>query len=290
MKKFVVLSGKGGVGKTSIASSIAVELSKKHKIVAVDCDVDASNLPLSLGLTKFEKKEKISTGVRAKIVSSKCVNCGICAENCPFNAISLKNGKYFITPYLCEGCKVCSLVCPKAAIELYEVKNAEVGYGKTKFGFNVFFAQLFAGETGSGKVVDYVKSLAEKSSFNTEIIVMDGAAGIGCPVIASIRDADYALLITEPSPTAFSDLKRLLKLLDFFKIPRALIINKYTLDENFTEKIEKFAEKNKIKIVGKIPYDRQFVTAAVNLTPPTIYIPKYSHLFENISRFLEGKL
>jgi len=202
--KIVVASGKGGVGKSMLASSLAL-LSIGKGIVACDCDVDAPNLGLWLGVTKYDSIEKISTSEKANIDLDKCINCGKCKDTCVFSAVE-KNENYHINPFLCEGCGACGLVCPVKAIELKAVKNGEIRIKKTEHGFPLVSGQLYPGEAGSGKIVEQLRKKAEE--FDYEIMILDAAAGTGCPVIASLRGCDYAVLVTEPTPSGFSDLKR----------------------------------------------------------------------------------
>jgi len=206
--KIVVASGKGGVGKSMLSSSLALLFSKDKKIVACDCDVDAPNLGLWLGITDWDKSEKISTSFKAKIDQSKCTKCGKCKDICRFFAVEENDNEFIINPFLCEGCGACQLVCPVDAIEIKPVKNGELREKKTEYGFHLISGQLYPGESGSGKIVE---ELREKSKqYDHDVMILDSAAGIGCPVIASIRGCDYAVLVTEPTPSGFSDLKRIL--------------------------------------------------------------------------------
>ena len=284
MRKITILSGKGGVGKSSITASLAVLLAQKNKIIVADCDVDAPNLALVLGVTKFESSEKIQTSEKAVIDYKKCNSCKKCFNNCYFNAIEWKGNKPVINNMLCEGCSVCQLVCPQNAIKLIQVENAEIGYGKTDYGFKIVSGQLKVGESGSGKVVSYVKTKAAEigKKENAEMMLVDAAAGIGCPVIASVTGSDYIIAVTEPTPSALSDLKRALEMVKQFRIPAGIVINRYDINKEFTKKIEEFAEKNNIKILEKLPYDRKFVDALVNLKPIVVYDTSKINIFQNI--------
>jgi MinD superfamily P-loop ATPase len=288
MKTITILSGKGGVGKSSIAASLAVLLAKKEKIVAVDCDVDASNLALVLGVKNLRNQKEISTNEKA-FVNEKARNCKNIIDVCTFSAISWNKKKNLpeINKFLCEGCGACQLLCPQG-IELKKVKNAIIGEAKTNYDFPLVFGQLKMGESGSGKVVNEVKKLAETK--NADTMVIDSAAGIGCPVIASVQGSDYVIAVTEPSPSALSDLKRALQIVEHFRIPYGIIINKYDLNENFSKKIEKFMQKYKIPLLGKIPYDKKFVEALVNLTPIVVYDKKFEGLFNDILDKIVEKL
>ena len=269
MKKITILSGKGGVGKSSITASLAVTMSKKHKIICVDCDVDASNLALIFGLRDidYDSWKPISTNQKAYFDLEKCNSCGKCYRTCYFDAIKFENNKPELKQFSCEGCGACELVCAKDAITLVNVDNAKIGYAKTKYDFKVVSAQLGIGESGSGKVVSAVKELGDKLSENSDFMLIDAAAGIGCPVIASVTGSDYVIAITEPTPSGFSDLKRALKMVNHFKIPKSVIINKYDINLDFSKKIEKYLIENNLKLTSKIKYDKSFSDALMNLVP-----------------------
>jgi len=260
--KIVVASGKGGVGKSMLTSALALLFSKERKIVACDCDVDAPNLGLWLGITEYDIIEKISTSEKAFINRKKCINCEKCVKVCPYGAIEIKNGKIEINHLLCEGCGVCQMVCPKGAIEIKPVKNGEIRINTTKYNFPLISGKLYPGESGSGKIVEELKRRAEE--FDNEITIFDSAAGIGCPVIASVRGSDFAVLVTEPTPSAFFDLKRILEVVNYFKIPYGIVINKFDINQRISKKIERFAGE---KLLGKISYDKKVVDCIVNLKP-----------------------
>ncbi len=258
--KIAVASGKGGVGKSMLASSLALLFSKEKKVVACDCDVDAPNLGLWLGITDYDKVEKISTSEKAKIINQKLLDDKV-LEICNFRAIEKVNKKYVINQFLCEGCGACKIFYPKA-IETKPVNNGELRIKKTKYGFPLISAQLYPGESGSGKIVQEVKNLAKK--FDHDIMILDSAAGIGCPVIASLSGCDFVVLITEPTPSGFSDLKRILDIVNHFKIRYNIVINKWDVNKKLSEKIKRWS---KDKFLGKISYDKKVIEAIVNLKP-----------------------
>ncbi len=287
MKEITVLSGKGGVGKSSIAASLAVLLSERHKIVCADCDVDASNLALVFGLREkdFEEWKAVSTNEKAVLDEEKCVGCKKCAESCNFGAISW-NGKKkrpVFNEFGCEGCGVCEMVCPASAIYLERVENAKIGYGKTSYGFPVVAGQLEMGESGSGKVVAEVKRLAGEIGKGAEFMVVDSAAGIGCPVIASVSGSDYVVGVTEPTPSGLSDLKRALAVVKHFGINAGIVINKFDLNFEGTKAIEDFAEGEGLEVMAKIPYDKAFARALVELKPVIEFKPETREWFEEIA-------
>jgi len=284
MKTITILSGKGGVGKSSITASLAVLLSKNKKIICADCDVDASNLALVLGSEEKDYAEwmPLSTNQKAVFDLNKCDSCKKCVDACYFDAIDWIKNKPRLKDFSCEGCGVCEIVCPQDAIKLKDIENAKIGYSKTEHGFLVVSAQLSIGGSGSGKVVAQVKKKAKDSAKDADILLVDSAAGIGCPVIASVTGSDYAIIVTEPTPSSFSDMKRALEVVNHFKIQSGIVINKYDINKEFTEKIEKFAEKENIKILEKIPYDKKFVDALVNLKPIVVYDKSKIKIFQNI--------
>ena len=284
MKKMVILSGKGGVGKSSIAASLALMLSENNKVVVADCDVDAPNLALVLGIKNFDKTVGIEAAEKAELTEEKCTGCRKCLNNCVFSAIGWDDGKNRpILDYIrCEGCGTCEIVCPENAIRLKKVENAKVEIAEKPF--PVFSGQLKVGESGSGKVVFNIKQMASEKGkeIGADYLLIDSAAGVGCPVIASVSGSDFAVIITEPSPSAFNDFKRALSIVKHFKIPFGAVINKWDLNEGFTREMEKYFEKNNIRVLEKIPYDKKFVDALVNLTPIVIYDRKYEKVFKNI--------
>lgn len=290
MKTITILSGKGGVGKSSVTASLAVTLSKHKKIICADCDVDASNLSLVFGAEKYEEWEDLSTNEKAVFDLKKCNSCKRCFDECYFNAIDWINNKPSLKEFSCEGCGACEIVCPQKAVVLESVKNAKLGYAKTKYGFSVVSAQLNAGEFGSGKIVSEVKKKAKDIGKDSEILLVDSAAGIGCPVIASVTGSDYAIIVTEPTPSGFSDMKRAIEIVNHFRIPYGVVINKYDINLRYTKKIESFAEGQNAEILAKIVYDKTFVEALVNLVPIVTYNNKFESVFNNIVNKLMEKV
>lgn len=287
MYKIAIFSGKGGTGKTSICSSLAITFSKKMKILAVDCDVDAPNLAILLGAKDFSW-EDVETSEKAELIEGKCKGRKKCIEICNFGAISW-NGRPIFNRLLCEGCGACSIVCPEKAIRLVRVKNGRIGYAKTKYGFYLVSGKLKIGESGSGKIVSLVKEKADEiaKSENAEVILIDSAAGIGCPVISFLQGCNFAIGVTEPTPSAFQDLKRAMKVAQHFKIPCGIVINKFNLNEKLSDEIVEFAKKRKVPILSKIPYTEKFVDALVNGVPIVVYDEKFVNYFEEIFKFLQ---
>ena len=290
MKTITILSGKGGVGKSSITASLAVAFSKNKKIICADCDVDASNLSLVFGANKYEQWDNLSTNEKAIFDLDKCNSCKKCFDECHFNAIKWINNKPQLKDFSCEGCGLCELICPQNAISLKAINNAKIGYANTKYGFDVVSAQLNPGESGSGKVVFEVKKKAKDMSIKADVMFVDSAAGIGCPVIASVTGSDYAIIVTEPTPSGFSDMKKAFEIVKHFNIPTGIIINKFDLNLEQTTIIEKFANVNRLKIIAKIPFDKKFAEALTKMKPIIEYEKNYKPLFDNIKTLILKEL
>ncbi len=261
--KVIIASGKGGVGKSMLCSALAMLFAKERKIVSVDCDVDAPNLAIWLNeIGNWDKILPVVTSAKPEIDYKKCNSCGLCVKNCRFNALELKKGKPELNQFLCEGCGACEVICPQKAIILKSVQNGEIRIKKTKYSFPLVSGQLYPGETGSGKVVTEIKKEAEK--FKHDMMFIDSSPGTGCPVIASLQDANFTLLVTEPTPSGFSDLKRVLKVVEHFRIPWKLVINKWDINKKLADKIKKWAGR---RLLGKISYDKEIFKAIANLKP-----------------------
>ena len=263
--KIVILSGKGGVGKSMLSSALAMLFRKSFRVTAIDCDVDAPNLAIwlnEINKTKKFKSFKISTSSKPCIDYKKCDGCGICVEKCRFKALKMVKNKPVLVPFLCEGCGLCEIICPQKAIKLKPVKNGEIKIKQTKYNFPLVSGALSPGETGSGKIVSEVKKQANK--FDYDIQIIDSSPGTGCPVTAALQDSSFAILITEPTPSGFSDLKRVLKVVNHFRIPWKLVINKWDINPQLSNKIEKWAKN---KFLGKISYDKKIFQAIANLIP-----------------------
>ena len=267
MKELVVISGKGGTGKTSIVASFA-GLAKNA--VFADCDVDAADLHLVLE-PKIKQKSNFSGGKRAVIIAEKCSGCGKCQELCRFDAIHL-NGEgndvadktFTVDPISCEGCKVCVEFCPVDAIEFNDSINGQWFISDTRFGPMVH-AKLGIAEENSGKLVTLIRKEAKRIATEEEknLIIVDGSPGIGCPVIASITGADLVLIITEPTLSGKHDLDRVADLAASFGIPTLLCINKSDLNQEITAQVAEEAGDRGIKLAGKIRYDKAFTKAQI---------------------------
>jgi MinD superfamily P-loop ATPase len=267
MKELVVISGKGGTGKTSIAASLAA---LAEKVVLADCDVDAADLHLVLSPTVL-RREEFYGGSRARIKSELCVACGKCQGLCRFDAIGFDTPSdgnadqaYRVDPIACEGCGVCSWFCSYNAIEFEPVVNGQWFISDTRGGPMVH-ARLGVAQANSGKLVSLVRSEARKiaEDRNLDMILIDGSPGIGCPVIASVGGADMVLAVTEPTLSGMHDLARLAKLTEHFGVETLLCINKWDLNEELSSRIEAQAVERGIKPVGRVRYDPAVTEAQV---------------------------
>ncbi|NOQ24182.1 MAG: AAA family ATPase [Bacteroidales bacterium] len=260
MKEIVIISGKGGTGKTSITATLAV-LAGKNAVIA-DCDVDAADMHLLLKPV-VEKSENFFSGVIAKIDKDKCINCGICAGVCRFKAVPIVNGKYIINTLNCEGCGYCEKVCPVNAINMHEQDVGDWYISKTRIGNTLVHAKLGIAAENSGKLVAKVKNESKKIAEreNKKYIIIDGSPGIGCPVVSSLSGANYVVLVTEPSLSGLHDLKRVHELVKKFNLKAGCIINKSDINLNVTNKIIQFLKDESIKHIASLPYDENFTKA-----------------------------
>jgi len=276
MKQIVIISGKGGTGKTVITGAFAALA--KNKVMA-DCDVDAADLHLLLE-PSIKQRHEFKSGKTAVIDKEKCINCGKCIEACRFSAIS----KDFIVDGIsCEGCAFCSFVCPVGAIKMKENISGEWFISDTRFGPMVH-AKLGVAEENSGKLVSLVrkqaKELADKNK--ADWVIVDGAPGIGCPVIASLSGIDCAVVVTEPTLSGLHDADRVIQVAKHFGILSRLIVNKYDLNPDITEKINQYCKDNNIDLIGKISFDKSVVEAMVS--GKTIMEHESAKVKEEISR------
>jgi MinD superfamily P-loop ATPase len=257
MRELVILSGKGGTGKTSITAAFA---SLAENMVMCDADVDAADLHLILN-PDFNKTSDFKGGNEAVINPDKCTECGKCIELCRFDAIS---DTFKVDPIECEGCGVCFDLCPEEAIDFPEVICGRWHISNTRFGPMVH-ARLGIAQENSGKLVSLVRQEAKKiaQKKDLDLILTDGSPGIGCPVIASIGQATAILIVAEPTVSGLHDMERVAELARHFNVPAMVLINKFDLNFDQTKKIEEVARKNSIKIVGKIPFDETFTYAMI---------------------------
>jgi MinD superfamily P-loop ATPase len=260
MKEIVIISGKGGTGKTSITASFAY-LGGKDVVVA-DCDVDAADMHLLMH-PDWKKSEDFYSGVIAEIDQEKCIKCGNCTNVCRFNAIPIIDNEYIVNTLNCEGCGYCFHVCPSDAITMKEQNVGKWYISNTKADNEMVHARLGIGAENSGKLVAKVKneakSIAEKEG--KDFVIVDGSPGIGCPVVSSLSGAHYVVLVTEPSVSGIHDLKRAYELVKKFGIKAGCIINKADINSNKTKDIHQFIKEEKIDLITEIPYDENFTQA-----------------------------
>ena len=258
MKQILVISGKGGTGKTVVTASFAALAENK---VMADCDVDAADLHLLLK-PKIKEAHEFRSGLTAVINKDKCTECGLCMKLCRFDAIE---SGFSVDPVSCEGCAFCSFACPAGAIEMQRNIAGKWFVSDTRFGPMVH-AKLGIAEENSGKLVSLVrkksKELAE--SRGCDWIIIDGSPGIGCPVIASLSGIDCAVVVTEPTISGLHDADRVIGVARHFGIFTKLVINKYDLNLNMTARIEDYCRKNNIEILGKIKFDESVIKAMVD--------------------------
>ena len=269
MKQLVIISGKGGTGKTIISAAIATLAQRK---VMADCDVDAANLYLLLQ-PEIQETHQFSGGEKALIDDEKCTQCKECVDVCRFDAIAEKDDEeIFIDPISCEGCGVCSHICPVDAIKMEKALSGEWYVSKTKYGPFVH-ARLGIGEENSGKLVAEVrkkaKEIAEENSL--DFVIIDGPPGIGCPVISSLSGTDLALVVTEPTVAGIHDMERVVQMAAHFKTQTACCINKFDINLENSAQIESWCEKNSIPLLGKIPFDEEVTESMVKGIPLTEY-------------------
>jgi MinD superfamily P-loop ATPase len=266
VNEIVILSGKGGTGKTSLTAAFA-HLSSGH--VVCDLDVDAPDLHLLLRPQK-NRSESFFSGHEAVILDDKCEDCGTCADVCQFDAISQYQGYLRVDPMKCEGCKVCVEMCPADAIDFPEKLCGEWYLSQSRFGPMVH-AQLFPGEENSGRLVALLRQQAKAlaKAEGLEFILSDGPPGIGCPVISSLSGASLAVIVTEPTPSGLHDLERVTELCAHFGVPTGVIINKHDLNGSIARDIEIHCRGRGIALLGQLPHDPVITMAMISGEPIT---------------------
>jgi len=263
MKELVIVSGKGGTGKTSVAASFAALASRSGKAVFADCDVDAADLHLILS-PEIKRREPFVSGHEAVIDPEKCVSCGKCADLCRYDAVSrITDGTYRISG--CEGCGVCVRFCPAEAIAFPDRRCGEWYVSDTRFGPFVH-ARLDAEAENSGKLVSLVRreARAKAQEIGADWIIADGCPGIGCPVIASITGADAVLAVVEPSLSSKHDLERVIELARHFKVPLFVAVNKFDINPEIAREIGNLGAQTGSPVIGTIGYDTIVTEAQIN--------------------------
>lgn len=267
MKQILIISGKGGTGKTVLAASIAALANNK---VMADCDVDAADLHLLLK-PRIKQRQVFKGMPKVVIDQARCTGCEDCIRVCRYNAIIKnrdKESRINIDPISCEGCQVCTYICPVDAISIFDNTAGEWYISETKYG-SMIHAKLGIAEENSGKLVSVVRQNATKTAQqeNCDYVIIDGPPGIGCPVIASLAGVDLALVVTEPTVSGVCDMKRVIDLTRHFKVKAGCVINKFDINTDNSESIVKWCQANEIPVFGKVPYDESVTESIIQGVP-----------------------
>lgn len=280
-KQIVILSGKGGTGKTTFATALSEIVENK---IMVDADVDAANMHLVFNYY-INSEYDYYGGKKAEIIPDKCSKCGLCESVCRFDAIK----DFKVDRTSCEGCGFCFRVCPENAISFYESKSGVYSECEMEDRSKFYFAQLLAGEGNSGKLVTELKKKGyQQANENVKWIIVDGPPGIGCPVNASLSGVDFVLIVTEPTRSGLHDLKRLIDLLKIFKVNSGVIINKFNINIQISKTIEEFVESTGIRMLAEIPFDKKFIKAIQHSRSITDYDHSYSLKLKEIWNQIEN--
>jgi MinD superfamily P-loop ATPase len=258
VKKLLILSGKGGTGKTTTAAAF-IRFSKAEAFA--DCDVDAPNLHLVTAMRTDPETSDYYGSQKAAIDQKLCIGCGACMEACRFEAVEKRGLKYSINEYACEGCGVCVSICPRNAAVLHDDIAGNLTLYRDEQVFST--AELKMGRGNSGKLVSAVKAAMLQTAPKAELAIIDGSPGIGCPVIASISGVNLVLIVTEPTLSGLSDLRRILKTTGMFQTKTAVCINRFDVCLEQSCTIESYCLEHNVPFVGRIPYDRQ-ASLAIN--------------------------
>ncbi|NVM19109.1 MAG: P-loop NTPase [Candidatus Lokiarchaeota archaeon] len=283
-KKIAVISGKGGVGKTSLVASLASIAHKDEEVnlIILDCDVDAPNLALILPPKSKEDvlTQDTFTTKKARFLEEKCVQCKQCYDDhfCEFSALNWdESNNVPIIDYLaCEGCGACKVLCPEDAFEINPVKSGEIITYKADIGFPLIYGKTKLGSTTSGLLVSEVKerSTELKEFDDANFILIDGPPGIGCPVIATVSGLDYVIAITEPTPSGLHDLERAIEMVNQFNIPFGIVINKADLKSASQKQLNSYIKKSNYELLGRINFDLSIPEAMSYAEPVVDYAPE----------------
>jgi MinD superfamily P-loop ATPase len=275
LEQLVILSGKGGTGKTSLAAAfahLAHSVSPGLGAVLVDADVDASNLELMLSPQQTEVHEFLGGSI-AVIDYIQCNACGNCEQVCYFDAIREEHGTYSIDPIACDGCAACAYQCPEAAISMKPQIVGQWYRSETRYG-PLFHADLFPAQENSGKLVTMVKQNARLMAFDEHypLIIVDGPPGISCPAISALAGADTVLVVAEPTSAGIHDMQRVLQLARHFRLNAMVCINKEDLHPEGSDQIRHYCDQNQVRLVGTIPYDETIIQAIISGEPVTQFL------------------
>jgi len=262
MKKITVTGGKGGTGKSTVATALAFKLGKNHRVLLVDADADCPNDHLLLGIKRNETET-----VRQRIIKinkEKCAGCGKCASVCEYNAIAIISKKAVALEKMCSGCGACKIVCPNDAISWKTKEVGKVYHGKGK-GISLLSGELKLSEPVSELVVEKLNELISKKEKEFDYVIVDTAAGTHCDVISALRGADYAIAVTEPTPLGAHDLELILRLTSILGIEKGVVLNRAGLGKN--ELIEEICSSKKTSIIARIPYSKKIMESYSNEIP-----------------------
>jgi MinD superfamily P-loop ATPase len=275
MRQIVVLSGKGGTGKTTVTAALAHLASEDPgtRAILVDADVDAANLELLLAPQIVETHEFVG-GQTATITADVCSGCGLCAEVCRFDAVRVDNGLYTVDAMACEGCAACKTQCPNNAITLLPQISGRWFSSTTRYG-PLFHARLSPAQESSGKLVTLLKqqACAHAEEENYPLMIVDGPPGIGCPAIAAVSGADLVIVVTEPTAAGIHDMRRVLDLTAHFGIQSLVCINKADLYPAGTDTIIEYCQQNGQPVIGQLSFDLSITEAMVHGQTITAYLP-----------------
>jgi len=274
VRQLVLLSGKGGTGKTSVTAAIAHLASAEASVVIADADVDGANLELVLD-PRLVESHPFMGGQVAVIDPLRCSQCGVCEEVCRFSAVVSTTDEYRIDPSACEGCAACLYRCPDQAIQMAERQAGLWFRSETRFG-PLLHARLFAGAENTGKLVTEIREQSRRVCLviDHDLVIVDGPPGIGCPSIAASTGVDLALLVTEPTASGIHDLRRALAMLEYFRVPALVLINKADINPRQARAIAAFCQERAVDLVGEIPYDTAVTGAIVHGQPVTLDDPE----------------
>jgi MinD superfamily P-loop ATPase len=274
MTQIVILSGKGGTGKTSLSAAFAHLAGLSGTLVLVDADVDAANLELLLKAQRIQE-EPFMGGSIAILDQSLCSVCGVCQDVCRFDAVSFSEGIYSIDPVACDGCAACLYACPEKAITMQEQQAGEWYISETEYG-RFYHAHLYPAQENSGKLVALIKRQAQDTydELDGDLLLVDGPPGIGCPVISAISGADVVLIVTEPSLAGIHDLERVLGTADYFQVPAWVCINKADIYPEGSQRIKELCQEMDLPFLGEIPYDLTIPRAMTAGEPVTKFSPE----------------
>jgi MinD superfamily P-loop ATPase len=295
MKQLVILSGKGGTGKTSVTAAfahLAASAPLAGRVILADADVDAANLELVLKPTLLEQQD-FKGGKVAVIDQGTCASCGECQAVCRFDAINYADGLYVVDPIACDGCAACVYQCPTESIAMHEQLAGKFYFSESRYG-PLYHANLLPGQENSGKLVTLVKQRARLQALdeNRQLVIVDGPPGIGCPVISAVSGAYLALVVAEPTVSGVHDMHRALETLKHFGVRALVVVNKADIFPAGADEIEAFCRQQVIETVGRIPFDLTVASAMVAGEAVTAFQPgapssvAIRRVWERVSRFL----